>query len=131
MEATRDVVYGLVEWNGDFPAPAPRAKVQRKPTPLQQLINEVEGDVARHGKVVILAHYGKGPTASATRTDLTRKYGNTAECKGWTFKIRQVDQSDGSQRVALMASYDPSKVVEGVYEAYIADREAKAAKRRK
>lgn len=128
-EATRDVVYGIIPWKGDFPEPPPRAVVERKPTPMQEEMAKVEADETMHGKVVILAHYGKGATASATKVQLVQKYGNTAKCKGWVFKIRQVDQTDGSQRHAVMAKYDPSEVMSGAYDSYVAEKAAKAAAR--
>lgn len=131
--ATGDVQYGVQEWAAGFPPEKQRKTRENtgpRVSPMQEIIDKIEADETMHGKVLMLANYGKDATAASRKVELTAKYGNAAQCKGWVFKVSREDMTDGSQRSVLLARFTPDNVVEGAYDEYIEARKAKAAKRK-
>ena len=123
--------YDLVDWKGDLPAAPKRAGGAGRPSQVMANLAVIEADPTRHGEWKIVVHYptnGQASPASAQKTNLRKRFGDSAACKGWEFEVRRGDVQ-GHPRVALFARFNPAAIEKGAFQNYVKVAEAKAKER--
>lgn len=118
-----DVHYGLREAD----AMPKRSYGGTRTSELQEMVKAIQGDHEAHGKVFLIADYGKSEGASAAAQNLRNKNGWNPTHNGWDFKVGRVEDDLGDIRHGLYACYTPGKIVPGAWDQEKANRAAKKA----
>lgn len=121
----KDVNRTIRVLEGDLP---PQPVVERGSV-LETQLDALKEMKDAYGKWACISDYGKPSGASSALVVLRSRHGKDQTIDGFVFASRKID---GGKRTGLFASYDPSKIVKGAKEKYLAERktakEAAAAK---
>lgn len=92
---------------------APTSRERAKGLALDAVLNKIKESEDLHNRNFKIARYQKRSSASGAQSTLKGKYGEDATCDGFTFGVAPDDDEAHKGEFVLIASYDPSQIVEG------------------
>lgn len=92
---------------------SPTSRERAKGLALDAVLEKIKENEEYHGRNFKIARYTKRSSASGAQSTLKGKYGHDATCDGYTFGVAPDDDEAHKGEFVLIASYDPSQIVEG------------------